>query len=172
MPQSQRRNGPMQDLNKADLLSHHDRNFAGEWYDGPGGQTFTSAITVNLDTERLNTAPNAFTLLSDIVTVYEAGIHLLHFCVTSSHNSGSSPAVITAWLEEDPATNSFAIVPGTVMYATAHTTGYVSNVGMAILRIGIGYRYRVRVAVASGGDTFVTNSNQSKLSIVRLWKNG
>lgn len=171
-PTAQKRNASMQALNGVDMLHIDNKNFAAEYYDGPGGQTFTSAVTVNLDTEKLNAAPTVFSLTADIITLLEAGLYLFNFCATASHSSGSSNATIAVWLEEDPATGSFAIIPGTICYAVINTVGFVTAVNSSIIRAGIDYRYRLQIARTSGSDTMITVANQSKVSILRLFKNG
>lgn len=172
MPVAQRRNDAMQQLNSVDQASIKDRNFAGEWYDNSGGVAFDSAIVLNLDTERINTAPTVFVMAADILTITEAGVYKFEYKVTASHSSGSSAAVLAIYLEEDPATGSFAIVPASIHYATQHTVGFNSAQSNVILRVGINYRYRVRVARSSGSDQLLTTNSASKLSVVRMWKNG
>lgn len=174
---AQKRNASMQQLNSADLLPVENKNFAAEWYDSAGGQSYLSgnpAFTVNLDTERVNTAPTVFALSSDIITLTDAGLYLFNFLVTVRQNGGSSAVVSRMWLEEDPDTGVFAEVPATMNYfstaaiSAASSSGFVS----ATLRVGINYRYRVRLEETSGSSSLITVANASYLNIIRLFKNG
>lgn len=170
MPTAQVRNASMQQLNSADLLDIENNNFGAEWYDGAGGAGFLGATVVPLATTRHNSAPEIFSLSSNILTITEAGLYLFNFAVTGA-NSGSAELIIEAHLEEDPDTGVFATVPGTITYLTWFT-GWGTLYNSAILRVGIDYRYRLVAARVGGAVTPTFLQNGSKLGVVRLFKNG
>lgn len=173
----QKRNDSMQQLNSVDQTRIQDRNFGAEWYDSTGGQTYSlgsGTVVVNLDTERLNTAPSVYVMASDILTLTEAGIYLFNAQVTTKQNGGSSSVNSRIWLEQDPATGSFAEVLGSMSYFShapipaSSVTGVIS----LLLRAGIDYRYRLCLEEAGGSSPLITLINASKLSVMRLWQNG
>lgn len=177
MPTVQKRNDAMMQLNQADLLRVQDRNFAAQWYDATGGQSFsfgTAAFTVNLDTEQLNTAPTVYSMASDILTITEAGVYLFTAQVTTQQSGGSSAAVNHIWLEQDPATGTFALVTAAQTYFTMAAIPSAAGSGFihAMLRVGINYRYRLRLEQPYGSSTMITLAGCSRLTVVRQWKNG
>jgi hypothetical protein len=177
MPITQQRNAEMQGLNTADLLSADDKNVAAEFYDAVGGQDYllgSSTLTLNLDTTALNIAPTVYSLASDIVTIAEAGLYQFVYQVTVKLDGGASHAVTGIWLEEDPATGTFALVPTTYINSTVADIGTsaVTAVGYITKLVGFNYRYRLRLEQNNGSTPMTTVANGSKLSIVRLFKNG
>lgn len=177
MPSAQTRNASMQQLNSADLLDVEDRNFGAEWYDSIGGQDFTlggGPFTLNLDTEKINSAPTVFTIASDIVTLTEAGLYLFSFQLMAVHDGGSSACVNRVWLEEDPDTTVFAeALPAVNYFPMAAISASVSTgIVTSLIQVGINYRYRIRFQQSYGSSPLTTVADGSKLSIVRLFKNG
>lgn len=177
MPSAQVRNASMQQLSSADQLDVEDRNWGVEWYDSVGGQDFslgTGPHTLNLDTEKINPAPEIFSISTDVVTIAEAGLYLFTFQLMAAHDGGSSACVVHAYLEEDPDTTVFAQVISAVTYfpmgaiASSISTGVVT----ALVQVGINYRYRIRFEESYGSSPLTTVADGSKLSIVRLFKNG
>lgn len=168
MAEVQRRNDELAALLGADHLPLLDRNIAFEAYDDAGGQTFVdSLITVNLDMERVNTAPTVFGLASDVVTVSQAGIYLVTWHVTVGHSAGASDAVAEMHLEEDSG-SGFGAVTATYEFVPVQGTGYGSGQGMAVLRIAAGNSYRLRVERGTGSDTLVLLTKGARLGFVCL----
>lgn len=177
MPTVGLRNADAQQIGSADHLDVEDRNFGAEWYDATGGQTYTlgtAAFTLNLDTTRINTAPTVFELASNIVTLKEAGLYLFNYKTTIIHNGGSSSAASRLWLEEDPDTTVFTLVPATAIYLHQPPifAASVSGSGFLYIRAGIDYRYRLRLEESSGSSPLITTANGTQLSIIRQFKNG
>lgn len=177
MPLIQERNASAQELGSADHLNVQDRNWGAEWYDHAGGQSFQvggGPFTLNLDTEKLNSAPSVFTLASDIVTITEAGLYLFTFQLMAIQNGGSSACVNHLYLEQDPATGVFATyLPATTYFPMAPISSSVSTGNVvSLVQVGINYRYRIRFEQSYGSSPLLTVADGSKLSIVRLFKNG
>lgn len=175
MPIVQTRNASMQQLNSADALDVEDNNFGGEWYDHAGGQSFTLGnplFVLNLDTEKINSAPTIYSMASNILTIAEAGLYLFSYQVMVS--SGGQ-AVTHAVLEQDPATGSFSVsIPAVTYFPTqgAGLSGISTGVVTALIQVGINYRYRIRVEQSHGSTPMLTVADGSKLSVMRLFKNG
>lgn len=177
MPTVGLRNASAQEIGSADHLPTENKNFGVEWYDSIGGQSFTlggGPYTLNLDTAAVNSAPEIFEIASDTVTIREAGLYQFSFQLMSVHSGGSSACVNRVWLEEDPDTAVFTISLPLVNYfpmapiSSSVSTGVVTG----LLRVGIDYRYRVRFEQAYGSSPLATVADGSKLSIIRLYKNG
>lgn len=174
MASMQTRNASMQQLNSADALDVEDRNFGAEWYDHAGGQSFqlgTGPHLLNLDTEKLNSAPEFYAMVSDILTIAEAGLYLFSFQFMASTNGN---AVSHVWLEEDPDTGVFAVaLPATAYFPTPASINGISTVTVtSLIQVGIDYRYRIRFEQSHGSTPATTVADGSKLSVVRLFKNG
>lgn len=174
MPIVQTRNASMQQLNSADALDVENNNFSAEWYDHAGGQSFllgNGPFTLNLDTERINAAPTVYSMATDILTIVDAGLYLFSWQLMVSANG---LGVTHAWLEQDPDTGTFALVPSAVTYfptvngITGLSTATVTN----LIQVGLSYRYRIRFEQSHGSTPTVTVLDGSKLSVVRLFKNG
>lgn len=170
MPTVGLRNAEAQGIGSTDHLSINDRNFAAEWYDSAGGTGFLAATTVPLAATRHNSAPEIFSLASNILTLIEAGLYLLLFSV-SVQQSGSAEMIYQAYLEEDPATTVFTTIPGTLSTCTFFA-GSGSLCNYVMLRAGLSYRYRLQVQRLGGAVTPTLVQNGSKLSVLRLFKNG
>lgn len=170
---AQRRNASMQALNGADLLPVDNKNFAAEWYDHAGGQAFIvggGPYTLNLDTEKVNSAPTVYVMAADILTLVDAGLYLFSFQLMLSSNGNG---VTHAWLEQDPATGVFSTTLSSVTYfPTPAINGISTGTVTAILRAGINYRYRVRYEQSHGSTPCTTVADGSKLTVMRLFKNG
>lgn len=170
MPIVQARNASMQQLSSPDVLDVENNNFCAEWYDGAGGTGFMASTVVPLATERQNAAPEFYVMASNILTISEAGLYLFNFAATGA-NSGSAEMIAALTLDEDPATGSFAAVPGTLTYGTwFNGSGTLYN--SAVLRVGLNYRYRLSISRIGGSVTPTLVQNASHLSVIRLFKNG
>src|SRR6476620_8600286 len=107
MPIVQVRKPSMMQLNSADELDVEDNNFGAEWYDHAGGQVIllgTGPFTLNLDTERINSAPTIYSMAAGILTIADAGLYLFYSQLIMSSNGN---AINRMWLEQDPATGTF-----------------------------------------------------------------
>lgn len=169
MPTVGIRNNDAQQIGSTDHLDVEDRNFGAEWYDGAGGTSFATDTVVPLATTRHNSAPEIYSLASNILTVLEAGLYFFSFAVTAQH-AGSSELIFFSRLQEDPDTGTFADIPGTITYTTFFA-GQGTAFNSALLRVGLDYRYRIIVSSLSGGSNSLFQ-NGSKLSVFRLFKNG
>ena len=168
MPIAQVRNASLQELGSTDHLDVEDRNFAAEWYDGTGGASYIAAITIPLSVTRHNAAPTIYSVSSNILTITEAGGYLFHYLVHAD-KAGSNEGAFYAYLEEDPATGTFAQIPAT--WVTATVFGAPGTVGgTTLVRAGINYRYRL--VTGTYGVQFTTVADGSKLTVMRCWKNG
>lgn len=177
MPIAQLRNASLQELGSPDHLPTENKNFGALWYDATGGQAFSLGSgdsTLNLDTEKVNSAPEIFSLSSDVVTLLTAGLYLFSFQLMAIHNGGSSACVNRFWLEEDPDSGSFSTVLPAVNYFPMAAIPNSASSGMVttLLRAGIDYRYRIRFNQSYGSSPLLTVADGSYLSIVRLFKNG
>lgn len=167
MPVMQERNSEAQLLGSVDHLFYDDRNFCGEWIDSAGSAGFIAAITLPLATARHHFFPEAFTMASNILTVLAAGFYCFDWTVYAT-KAGSTEGSFYSFLEEDPATAVFATVPASTVITTCFSAaGTVHN--SLILKAQANYRYRVQVA--SFGTNFSTLANQSRFSVMRLFKN-
>jgi hypothetical protein len=177
MPSSQVRNADAQILGFVDHLNVEDRNFSAEFYDNVGGQSYLlgdPVLTVNIDTSRINSAPTIYSLASDVVTIAEAGLYLASFHVSSQLAGGSTSVVSQFWLEEDPDTGVFGEVTASRgFFVHAGILNSVSGASMTtLLQVGIDYRYRIRLEQIYGSSTLNTLFRGSKISFIRLFKNG
>lgn len=145
-----------------------ERNHVAEWYDNAGGTVTISAVTVPLAATRHNFAPELYTFASNILTINEAGLYRFDFLVAAS-KAGSTEGSFYAFLEEDPATAVFALVPSTTVYTTVFSAPG-SVYGSVTLRAGVAYRYRLRYATF--GVNFTLIDDGSHLSVMRLFHSG
>lgn len=170
MPVVQIRNADAQMLGSADHLFYDDRNFAGEWYNNAVSASYIAAINVPLNVTRFNAVPQVYSLGADIITLLEAGFYVISFLVVAQKTTFSATeGSFYAFLEEDPATGTFATVPASTAYATCFSAPG-SCYGSAIVLTQANYRYRVRSATHGVPHTMLANS--CNLSIFRLYKNG
>ena len=165
----QRRNAEMVALLQADLLPATDRNLAAEFYNSATGTTFTGTVTAPLDTTRLNLATGLFSLVSNALTIAQAGIYRLAYHATVGHSTGSSEAVVDFWLDQDPATTVFAEVPATKTFVRIPGTSWGSGGAVCILRAYAGYRYRIIADRDSGSDTLQFLAQGVRLSVECLY---
>lgn len=167
MPVMQERNSEAQLLGSVDHLFYDDRNFCGEWIDSAGSGNFIGAMTLPLGTVRHHFFLEAFTMAAGILTVLAAGFYCFDWTVYAT-KAGSTEGSFYSFLEEDPATAVFAEVPATRIVTTCFAApGTVHN--SLILKAQANYRYRVQIATF--GVTFATLANQSRFSVMRLFKN-
>lgn len=165
-------NAEAQQIGSTDHLTVGNKNFAGSWCDQSGGTSFMGTAYIPLTQELINTAPEIFSVSSNILTILEAGIFVFYF--TMSAKKPGSQTGQTIWygnLEEDPATGVFAAVPATQIYGL-FTAGQGAIGSHAIIDVKANYRYRLAVAVAAAGEQPVLVAQGSKLSAIRLYKNG
>jgi len=167
MPIIQTRNPEAEQLTSPDQ-AWAERNHCAEWYDTAGGLGTVAAATVPLATARHNFAPELYVMATNILTITEAGLYKFEFLVAAS-KAGSTEGSFYAFLEEDPDTGTFVLVPATTAYTTVFSAPGSVN-GSVILRAGANYRYRLRFATF--GPTFTTIDEGSKLSVTRIYKNG
>lgn len=167
MPVIQERNSEAQLLGSVDHLFYDDRNFCGEWIDSAGGTAFIGAVVLPLATARHHFFPEAFTMASGVLTVLAAGFYLFDWTVYAT-KAGSSEGSFYTVLQQDPATGTFVDLPASKVVTTCFAApGSVHN--SLIVRAEVNYRYRV--TVASFGVQFTTSANDSRFSVMRLFKN-
>lgn len=169
MPTAQVRNASMQELGSVDHLSINDRNFGAEWYDAVGGVSFIADQVVPLGTTRHNSAPEIYAMSGGVLTIAQAGLYFLHFCVTVSQ-SVTTEVIWSAFLQEDPDTGVFDYIPGTEGYNTffAHR-GTAQNT--AFVQAGQNYRYRIIARRIGGMDSLTLVPVSSRLGVTCLFGN-
>lgn len=159
--------------NADSLHTHMTLNYAFDAYDASGGQTFASTpVTINIDTERINTDSSIFVLNSDdSVTVNTDDIFLFIVRVSTDVSSGTSRSTSRIWLEySDDNGSSWNIIPGSYSYMYNRT----ANVGDNSCTINLlhqtvsGRRYRIRAARVNGSATITTQVNGSEIVICCL----
>lgn len=139
-------------------------------YDNAGGGTFTTAATVNLDTERVNSG-GIFTLSADTVDVAETATFLIVWRVTAYYSSGSDAAseYVRAFLERDTG-GGFAIIDGS--YATCDPAGGatlpVTMSGAVVVSNTSGNDYRLRAERVSGLATWACLADGSGMTIMKV----
>ncbi|MCB1712489.1 MAG: hypothetical protein KDH96_08460, partial [Candidatus Riesia sp.] len=140
-------------------------------YDNTGGLTFTTtAITVNLDTTRKNTAGSNFSLASDIITIAVTGIYLVTYSCTTDGSTGAGRSTSTAYIELDPATATFTEIDGTRCYMYNRDTTNGNNTGTRTFVLDVtvaNSRIRMQVVRDSGSDTLQTKADGSSITIMR-----
>ncbi|MEM9346032.1 MAG: DUF2793 domain-containing protein [Planctomycetota bacterium] len=139
-------------------------------YDATGGQTFTSAtITLNLDTVRKNTDSNLFSLVSDELTISEAGTYVLLFRVSTDVSAGTARSASKCWIETDTG-GGFTAVAGTegFMYNRTLSLGDNTATVQLALDVAAGDKFRVRANRINGTDTITTKDNGSGLTVYRF----
>lgn len=176
MPSAQVRNQAMQALNGADLDDVENKNWGAEWYDSTGMVGFNSgsgAFTLNLDTERINSAPEVFVMASDVLTILEAGLYLFSIQCMVSQNGTTNVATNHVVLQEDPDTGVFASLPHAAsFFSMPNLISVATGNVVTLVQVGINYRYRVRLNQLYGSSNVNTVPDGSKLTVVRLFKNG
>lgn len=169
MPASQTRNADAQLLGWPDHLYAKDRNFCFSAYN-TGADSFTSTITLTLNTVTLNHAPEMFDFASSILTILTPGVYLVraHGAFTMS-GGGAGTAVFT--LDEDPDTGSWGAIPGsqTHLYLPASTN--VSFETSLLVYARAEYRYRIAGARATGSGNVQSLNNTVSLSAILLYNN-
>lgn len=178
MPTVGLRNTDAQQIGSTDHLDVEDRNWSAEWYDTAiGTPAFIAAITVPLAATRHNSAPEIYSMSSDILTILEAGLYLLTYTVTAFPDPVGSYGFYS-YVEEDPATGTFASVPASYT-SGASAFGSVTSASSSLF-IHVGANYRYRLLAASFGNNFKLAPYSSpfglyygsKLGVMRLFKNG
>ena len=145
-------------------------------YDTTGGQSFTGATVVNLDTTRTDepSASSPFSLSADAVTVSTPGVFLITGRVSAAYSSGvTSGEVFKAYLHVDTG-GGFALVTGTDCYGAP--TGNTSEPDTAsftvILSVADGDIFKLLVDRIGSTNTYVTTADASSLSFAKLSESG
>lgn len=166
MPIVQERNSESQLLGSVDHLFYEDRQFCAEWIDSAGGLSFSAVVTVPWATARHNFFPLLYTMSAGVLTLLEAGFYIFDWTLYCS-KAGVTEGSFYSYLEQDPATGTFAEVTASRTNVTTFSPpGVLHNT--LVLRAQANYRYRVQVATF--GATFTTVANQSRLSVIRLFR--
>lgn len=146
-------------------------------YDAAGGQSFTTAITVNLDTTRTDEPSGAspFTLdSSDVVTIATPGLFAITGRVTAQWTAGIQLGDgFRCYLEEDSVDDSasYGTVTGAEAWAFASSTGAdpPQTAGWSIiLNVSDGDAFRLQVVRVGSGNTMQTIANGSALTFHKL----
>jgi hypothetical protein len=169
MPAIQTRNADMQMLGGADHLRSLDRNFLFEAYHN-SSNSFTAETVLGLDTQRLNHAPEYFLLASNILTVMEAGVYLFNLR-SAMQMSGGVAGQAAFYLQQDPATGTFATVPAALSYVYLPANLNASVQIVVPLLVGFNYRYRIAAIRTSGTGTVSTVNQTTTLSAILLYNN-
>lgn len=168
MAHCQLRNSENCSILQADLLDSRDRNLVCQFLDSTGGDAFTTAITVNLDSEVINTADTVFSISSDVVSIARNGIFLVQYQVTVEHTFGTgTTGTVRAFLQQNIGGGGWNDVNPSY-YGTLSGSGYyVSAGGMIPMFINNGTDLRLRVERADNNtQNYQTVQNHSHLMIM------
>lgn len=173
----QQRNAEMTSLASSDLLSVNDKNAAIQVYDASGLGSFTLGVTLQVALDTLsfsNHFPEVFSFESNVITVLEHGLYHFYGSSTATQAGGSSAAGLNVWIDEDPATGVWALLPVSSSYYTvpAISAARASGSFSFTKHVAPGYRYRMRTTQHSGSGPFTTVAGMSLLGIIRLFKTG
>lgn len=169
MPVSQSRNADAQLLGSPDHLKAADRNFVFSAY-GTGSQSFTSTVTLELNTVTINHAPEMFDLDTHILTILIPGVYLLraHGAFTMT-GGGAGTMVFT--LDEDPDTGVWSAIPGSQTHLYLPASSNASFETSLLVYARTDYRYRMSAARATGAGNVNSLNNTVTLSAVLLYNN-
>lgn len=172
MPIMQERNSEAWMLGGVDHLRFDDRNFPIDIYN-TGSESFTSEVTLGLDTVRYNPAPEVYTLASSILSIHIPGYYLVNFRTTLTMTGGGAGQAIIS-LKQDPATGTFATVLATLSYVyLPPALNQSMQLTTPVLVTGAGiFRYIIVGIRASGAGNVNTISGSTALNVVRLYQNG
>ncbi|MCA9385641.1 hypothetical protein KC717_03260 [Candidatus Dojkabacteria bacterium] len=135
-------------------------------YDNTGGQNFTTAITINLDTIRRDQAN--YSLAADVITVNSDGTYnITYTCsstATQNNRTGSS-----CWIERDTG-GGFTEVDGSRCYAyhRVTATGDDSCTRSIIEDLSAGDDFRLRTEQFTGGAVLSTLADGSSMTFQKL----
>jgi len=141
-------------------------------YDNAGGQsTGTTAITVNLDTERANSHPEIFVLANDEIQINMAGVYEFEFRFTVD-TTGNTRLTHIGTMERQAPGGSYSTVDGTDTYT--YTRSNAALGGSATCRfilddVVVGEKFRLRV-VQDVGTPVVNMSMKVDASSVLIRK--
>jgi hypothetical protein len=171
----QKRNAEMTALASADLLSANDKNAATELYASAGGVAFTLGVTgtVSLNTQIVTSFPEVFTMTAGNLVILEYGLY--HFYGTlTAQTSNSSSGGLETWVEEDPNTGVWSVIPQSECYfpvlplLNSRTSGNFTFTRFSQPN----FKYRLRATQLYGSSGLTTVANNCKLGVVRLFKQG
>lgn len=167
MPVTQARNADAQLLGSADHLIAGDRNFVFSAYN-TGADSFTSTITMTLNTVTVNHAPEIYDLDTNILTILIPGVYLLRAHGVFTMTGGvSGQAVFT--IDEDPDTASFTVVPSSQTYIYLPANLNASFEVSVLVYARENYRYRLAGARSSGSGNVNALNNTVSLSAMLLY---
>lgn len=172
MPIVQQRNSEAQLLGSVDHLFFNDRNFPIDIYNS-GSESFTSEVTLGLNTIRYNPASEVYTLASNILSVKIPGYYLINFRTTLTMTGGGAGQAIIS-LKQDPATGTFATVIASLSYVyLPPALNQSMQLTTPVLVTGAGiFRYYISGIRSSGAGNVNTISGSTSLNVVRLYQNG
>jgi len=137
-------------------------------YDAAGGQNFTGATVLNLDTVFYQDT-DTFSLASDEVEVLVAGVYSIHVQVSLGLASGSTRTQGGVGLQVDVGAG-FVIVPGTYAYTYNRTDGYDRTTASitVVAALSAGNKVRVLMSRVGTGGTLQTEASGSRLTMRRI----
>jgi hypothetical protein len=140
-------------------------------YDATGGQTTSStAITLNLDTERANSHTEIFSLASDILTIKMRGTYEFEFHFTCT-TTGSTRSSHTATLERRPVGGAFVGIVGSDATQYTRNATTTSTGSKKIIVDDVKEEEDFRVSIVQTAATVSNTSTQvdaSSLTVRRL----
>lgn len=169
MPAIQTRNADAQLLGGVDHLFAADRNFIFEAYDNLS-DAFTAEQVLGLDVERINHAPEFFSLAANILTVAIAGVFLFNIRSTFAM-SGGGAGQVAFYLQEDPDTGTFVTIPSALSYVYIPAALNATAQIVVPVLVNFDYRYRIAAIRTSGAGTVSTVNQTTTLSAVLLYNN-
>jgi len=159
--------------NADSLHTHLSQNYVFDCYDSTGGQTFTTTpVTINLDTERINTDSTIFVLnTDDSVTINTDGLFLFIARVSTDISSGTTRSTSRIWLEvSNNGGSTWISIPGTYAYMYNRTVNVADDTGIinCVLNVSSGDRFRIRAERVDGSSTITTQSEGTGLTVCSL----
>jgi len=141
-------------------------------YDNTGGSTISStATTLNIDTERVNTHPEVYALESDVLTINMSGVYEFEYRASFDNSTGTRSSVRTFMERRGRGSSTFAEIPGTRSFSyhrTAAAGEDSSNTKFILEAIAPGESYRVRSQILSGAASLAQVVDATSLTVKKL----
>ena len=143
-------------------------------YDLSGGQIFTGAITVAIDTVRQNSGAFSLNTTTGEVTINKTGVFKIGVSVDLEISSGNSRSSSEIWIEHGPGgAGTWNVITGSFSsaYNRRASVGDDSAYASVILTVTTGDRIRLRARRVDGTSSLITKPEGSRIQIleVRTW---
>lgn len=141
-------------------------------YNSTGGTSVTSSSTeLTIDTERINTHPDIYSLDSDQVTIHMSGVYEIEYRATLNNDTGSTRTTSRAQLDRQDPGGSFTEVTASRSfgYNRNNTTGRDSlNAKVILENIAPDTKFRVSALIVAGATTLNQIPNATSMTIKKL----